>query len=94
MQVITMPAWKMPENLLWQPKSVFSKENLICGGAIRHAWLTVENIDRVPDMDAIEKSRLKAEAKMIVAIYYAHMLRHYGGLPLIHKALVASRRIS
>ncbi|MEG0887930.1 MULTISPECIES: RagB/SusD family nutrient uptake outer membrane protein [Bacteroides] len=58
--------------------------------AIRHAWLTVENIDRVPDMDAIEKSRLKAEAKMIVAIYYAHMLRHYGGLPLIHKALVAT----
>lgn len=56
-------------------------------GAIRHAWLFCENVDRVPDMDAAEKSRLKAEAKMIVAIYYSHMLRHYGALPVIDHAI-------
>lgn len=55
--------------------------------AIRHAWLLKENIDRVPDMDATEKSRLKAEAEMMVAVFYAHMLRHYGALPIIDHAL-------
>lgn len=58
--------------------------------AIRNAWLVVENIDRVPDMESSEKERLKAEAKMIVAIYYAHMLRHYGALPIVDHALLAS----
>lgn len=56
-------------------------------GAIRHAWLLHENVDKVPDMDAAEKSRLKAEAKMVVAVYYAHMLRHYGGLPLVDHSI-------
>ena len=55
--------------------------------AIRNAWLVVENIDRVQDMDGAEKSRLKAEAKMMVAIYYAHMLRHYGALPIVDRAI-------
>ena len=54
---------------------------------IRHAWLLYENVDRVPDMDATEKSRLKAEAKMIVAIYYSHMLRHFGALPIVDHAI-------
>ena len=50
---------------------------------IRHAWLFYENVDRVPDMDQSEKNRLKAEAKILVAIFYADMFRHYGGLPLL-----------
>lgn len=54
---------------------------------IRHAWLLCENVDRVPDMDAAEKARLKAEAKMIVAIYYSHMLRHFGALPIVDHAI-------
>lgn len=56
-------------------------------GGIRHAWLFCENVDRVPDMDAAEKERLKAEAKMVVAVYYSHMLRHYGGLPIVDHAI-------
>ena len=56
---------------------------------IRHAWLFYENVDRVPDMSAEEKSRLKAEAKLLVAIFYANMFRHYGGLPLIDHSLRA-----
>ncbi len=56
-------------------------------GAIRHAWLFYENVDRVPDMGEAEKSRLKAEAKMVVAVYYSHLLRHFGALPLVDHAI-------
>lgn len=55
--------------------------------AVRHAWLFKENVDRVPDMDAAEKSRMKSEADMMVAVLYAHMLRHYGAMPIIDHAL-------
>lgn len=54
---------------------------------IRNAWLFYENVDRVPDMDAVEKSRMKAEAKVLVAVYYAHMMRHLGGLPIVDHAI-------
>lgn len=56
---------------------------------IRHAWLFHENVDRVPDMSDEEKSRMKAEAKVLVAVFYANMFRHYGGLPLINHSLQA-----
>lgn len=62
-----------------------SESNIWTG--IRHAWLLYGNVDRVPDMDASEKLRLKAEAKMVVAVYYSHMLRHYGGLPIVDHAI-------
>lgn len=71
-------------------KMWFNDEDTHMWNAIRNAWLIVANIDRVPDMDASEKERLKAEAKMIVAVYYAHMLRHYGGLPIVDHALTAT----
>lgn len=54
---------------------------------IRHAWLFCENADRVPDMNETEKKRLKAEAKILVAIFYSDMFRHYGGLPLLDHAM-------
>lgn len=54
---------------------------------IRHAWLFIENVDKVPDMTDQEKSRLKAEAKTIIAIYYADMFRHYGGMPILDHSL-------
>ena len=53
---------------------------------IRHAWLFIENINRVPDMSDTEKERLTAEAKIIIATHYAEMMRHYGGLPLVNRA--------
>lgn len=56
---------------------------------IRHAWIFYENVDRVPDMTEEEKSRMKAEAKILVAIFYTNMFRHYGGLPLIDHSLSA-----
>lgn len=56
---------------------------------IRHAWILIENVDRVPDMSAEEKSRLKAEAKIIIATLYAEMFRHFGALPIIDRAIDA-----
>ncbi|OIP84397.1 MAG: hypothetical protein AUK44_02750 [Porphyromonadaceae bacterium CG2_30_38_12] len=53
---------------------------------IRSAYIFLENVDRVPDMDATTKARLKGEAKMIIACHYADMYRHFGGLPLVKKA--------
>ncbi|MDC2621923.1 RagB/SusD family nutrient uptake outer membrane protein [Bacteroides ovatus] len=54
---------------------------------IRHAWLFIENVERVPDMSPEEKNRLIAEAKIIIAIQYAEMLRHYGALPIVDHSI-------
>lgn len=54
---------------------------------IRLAWLFYENVDRVPDMSPAEKARLKAEAKIIVALQYIEMLRNYGALPILDHAI-------
>lgn len=51
--------------------------------AVRYAWLLIENIDDVPDMDASEKAHMKAEAKCLIASRYWDMFRHYGGIPII-----------
>lgn len=59
----------------------FTKEK--CWEAIRSAWLFIENVDRVPDMDEAEKARLKAEAKVIIVSRYFDMFRHFGGVPLV-----------
>ena len=67
----------------------FNESETHMWSAIRHAWILYNNVDRVPDMTQTEKERLKAEAKMLVAIYYAHMLRHYGGLPIVDRVIAA-----
>lgn len=55
--------------------------------AIRYAWFYIENINRVPDMSAAEKAERTAEAKMILAISYAEMLRYIGGFPYLDHAI-------
>lgn len=62
----------------------YTKENNWLG--IRRAFLFIENVDRVPDMEEGEKIRLKAEAKMIIAVHYSEMFRHFGGVPWIDHA--------
>jgi hypothetical protein len=47
---------------------------------IRRAYIFIENVDKVPDMTAETKERLKAEAKMVIACLHADMFRHFGGL--------------
>ncbi len=53
---------------------------------IRRAHIFIANIDRVPDMDQAMKERLKAEAKMIKAVHYTDLFRHYGGMIWINHA--------
>ena len=53
---------------------------------VRKCWQIIENIDRVPDMDADEKSRLRGEAYTIMASRYYDALRNFGGLCLAKKA--------
>lgn len=53
---------------------------------IRKAWLFIENVDRVPNMDEDEKLRLKAEAKVIIAIHYTQLFRHFGGVQIVDHA--------
>lgn len=55
--------------------------------AIRYAWIYIENVNRVPDMSATEKDERIAEAKMIIALSYAEMLRYIGGFPYIDHAI-------
>lgn len=50
---------------------------------VRKAYLLLENISTVPDMEQSEKDRLSAEARCLIASAYFNMFRHYGGLPLI-----------
>lgn len=60
---------------------------------IRRAWLFIENVDRVPNMDDVEKRRLKAEAKVIIAIHYTQLLRHFGGVQVVDHAYSPSENL-
>lgn len=60
--------------------------NSLTWRGIRDGYIFLENADRVPDMDPDKRRRLKAEAKMIIALHYAEMYRHYGGLPWVDRA--------
>ncbi|MBQ8673019.1 MAG: RagB/SusD family nutrient uptake outer membrane protein [Bacteroides sp.] len=62
----------------------YNKEE--CWEAIRASWLFIENVERVPDMEESEKSRLSAEARVLIASRYFDLFRHFGGLPLVDKA--------
>lgn len=54
--------------------------------AIRDAYIFIENVGRVPDMTDKEKTTRSAEARMVIAVHYTQMMRHYGGLPWIDQA--------
>ena len=53
---------------------------------VRKCWQIIENIDKVPDMDEDEKSRLRGEAYTIMASRYFDAFRNFGGLCLAKKA--------
>src|SRR5690606_11474072 len=54
---------------------------------IRRAYIFIENIDNVPDIAQNEKEQMKAECKAMIALRYSHMLKHYGGVPIVTKRL-------
>ena len=55
---------------------------------IRANWLIKENIDKVPDMDAVNKSYVKAEATGLNAYWYLQLFKNYGGMPLVKNSLL------
>lgn len=57
---------------------------------IRWAYLLIENVDNVPDMDEDEKERLKAEAYCLIATRYFDAFQNFGGLPLVKGSYSAS----
>lgn len=71
----------------WSTHTRFGFNREGCWEAIRSAWIFIENINKVPDMDETEKQRLAAEAKMIIVTRYFDMYRHFGGLPLVKRSV-------
>ncbi|WP_044266654.1 RagB/SusD family nutrient uptake outer membrane protein [Bacteroides timonensis] len=55
--------------------------------AIRYAWIYIENAARIPDISEAERSQRIAEAKMVIALSYAEMLRYVGGVPWIDHSI-------
>ncbi len=58
--------------------------------AIRYAWFYIENVSKVPDMTEAERNERIAEAKMIIALSYAEILRYVGGVCWIDHAIDAN----
>lgn len=79
------------ENSNTNTKYSFLKEGSWQG--IRASYIFIQNVDKVPDMDENEKKQLIAEARMIVAIHYTDMFRHFGGLPWVNKAFAVGESI-
>ena len=61
---------------------------------VRSQWIVNENIDKVPDMDATLKERVKGETKGLIAYMYLYGLKAYGGIPIISKALAATEDLT
>lgn len=55
--------------------------------AIRDCNIFLENIDRVVELDDVERARWKAEVKFLKAYYHFYLLRAYGPIPLIKENL-------
>lgn len=53
---------------------------------IRGAYTFINNVDKVPDMDEVTKRHRKAEARMIIALHYTQLFRHFGGMVWVDHA--------
>ncbi len=58
---------------------------------IRKSYLYINNVDRVPDMTPEEKTRRKAECKVMIAMSYLDLWRNYGGVPILLDAVEAGK---
>lgn len=80
------------ENTRTDMKYHYTKEDSWVG--IRIGWNFIENADKIPDASDALKKQLKAEAKMIIALHYTDMYRHFGGLPWVDHAYSPSEDTS
>lgn len=80
------------ENTRTDMKYHYTKEDSWVG--IRIGWNFIENADKIPDATEQQIKQLKAEAKMIIALHYTDMYRHFGGLPWVDHAYSPSEDTS
>jgi hypothetical protein len=61
---------------------------------IRKAYILLNNIDRVPNATfpinqgidpQVQKDRIKAESKLMIALVYFEMFKRYGGVPILNR---------
>ena len=55
--------------------------------SVRRSFIAYENIDKAVDIPADERGWIKGEMKGLIAYRYMGMMIHYGGVPLLSKAL-------
>lgn len=72
------------ENTSGATKYHYTKEESWDG--IRTGWIFIENSHKVPDASPEYIAQLNAEAKILIALHYTDMFRHFGGLPWVNKA--------
>lgn len=72
------------ENTSNNTKYHYTKEESWDG--IRIGWNFIERADDIPEGTREYIDQLKAEAKMIIAVHYTDMFRHFGGLPWVNHA--------
>lgn len=72
------------ENSSSKTKYHFSYEQSWDG--IRIGWIVIENADNIPDASQEYIKQMKAEARIIIAMHYTDMFRHFGGLPWVDHA--------
>lgn len=68
----------------------FANEWSDCFGGIRTCDTFLENVDRVPAMDATLKARMIAEARFIRASLFFRLTTWYGDVPLFEKNLTVA----
>ena len=61
--------------------------------AVRNAWIYIENAHKIPDISEQERRMRIAEAKMVIAVSYAEMLRYVGGLPILNHAVTENEEM-
>lgn len=62
--------------------------------AIRYAWIYIENCAKIPDITDSQRKERIAEAKTIIALAYAEMLRYMGGVPLLKHSIDANETMN
>ncbi len=53
--------------------------------ALRYAFIILERIKEVPNLDDTYRNQVMGEMKFIIALNYFEMLKRYGGVPLVTK---------
>ncbi|ETZ21694.1 RagB/SusD family nutrient uptake outer membrane protein [Pedobacter sp. V48] len=81
-------AWKIARGAQNKVNSYMNYWQGVNGGkdlyqGIRECNIFLDNINKVPDMESLEKARWAAEVKFLKAYYHYYMLRMYGPIALV-----------